>query len=166
MSFELPDTLNFDGSDYQTTSFPLNHFYRQSGIASPFQPIRPGYSRGYVARWTVESDRLFLANVRGSLKSNDGVYEKQLDIVFPDNEGWVFAAWYTGLLRCFQGERCYLGTLSNIGFEQEVLFDVVAGTIKSVEFVDNTNVPDVSDDEIRKGLPEFLWPARLKTSIY
>ena len=164
MSFEQPDTLHFKGQDYGTGSYPLASFYRNANITPPFRPILPTLTRGYWATWLVEREQLFLMEIRGIVEGGADSSTHLLNLIFPAAEGNVLADWYTGTIRGYRGWKRHLGSPSSVVFDNEAHFHVVAGNVQSIEYIDNSNLADPTDDEIRKNLPRFLWPERLWTT--
>lgn len=162
MSYEQPDTLHFEGHDYGTASYPLASFYCNANITPPFNPIWPTLARGYRATWRVECGQLYLVEIEGAVDGGADSPTHLLNWMFPAAEAQVLADWYTGTIHCYRGRKRHLGSPSSIVFDDEAHFHVIAGVVQSIDTIDNSTLPDPTDDEIRQSLPRFLWPARLR----
>jgi hypothetical protein len=157
MSYEYPDTISYEDLDYHSASYPLESYFRDVEITSPFTAIPHVSARGYWATWRVESERLFLVEIAGGSLSC-GVLKNQLEGMFPIAGAKIFARWYTGTIYGFRGKRRYLGVPATVVFDSEISFYVAGGVVTSVRRVDNSELPDPTEGEMWQNLPEFLWP--------
>ena len=62
----------------------------------------PNFERGFEGG--LESDRLYLVKLKGTSRTEAGWIDRTLADLFPDYPDGVFAHWFTGELRCPQGE--------------------------------------------------------------
>jgi hypothetical protein len=93
-----------------------------------------GCGRGYIAKWLISDDKLFLINIFSPHYPNNKI-EADLSELFPDYEinKHVFAFWFTGELLINYGEKIHNTTWGYGGyyekqkvlnFRKSILFDV------------------------------------------
>lgn len=155
MSFEWCEDLQYNGDVYATDRYPLDT-YIQSLSYRLFPPIWPSCSRGYLADWRIEGDRLLLAGLRR-------MGESKLDVLFPGQSGDIPATWYSGVLHAWRGPRRNTGFPYRSFHNEEVVFEIERGLVRREWVLDLHALPDQTDDELRLTIPPFLWPERLKT---
>jgi hypothetical protein len=148
MSFEIADQIEYGGHSYKIDTYPLEPYFALNGYAR-LESISPFCSRGYVADWTVEQDRLLLAKLWPSPRI-------ALSTLFPSATGPVLASWYTGWIHAWRGERRRTGYPSRTFYNHEVIFGIRNGVIIRIWELDLRDVPDQTDDELRQELPAFL----------
>ncbi|MFZ4481664.1 MAG: hypothetical protein ACOYNZ_17415, partial [Rhodoferax sp.] len=103
MTAQIADCLTFQGQDYRLFAEPLSLWLNKRRNRNiRFQRISTACWRGYVARWEVVDDRLFLTNISGHFQ--DG-RELSVADLFPDDPELVLADWVTGTVRCPFGAR-------------------------------------------------------------
>lgn len=130
MTAQVADHLTFQGQEYRLFAEPLSLWLNKRRNRNiRFQQISTACWRGYVARWEVLDDRLFLVNISGHFQ--DG-RELSVAELFPDSPELVFANWVTGTARCPFGPRLkyvhidYLSIYKNdliLRFQEGVLME-------------------------------------------
>jgi len=118
---QIPDKIVIDGESQILFSEPLRHILGQAGASNILTPYSRGSSRssaswrGYVAHWEIQSDILFLSEVRlnpcGTVQKN-----APLEELFPEQTIPVHAVWYTGTLLIPKGKRLQY---VHIGYESK-----------------------------------------------
>lgn len=152
MSFEFQDELQLGNAVYTIDTYPLAPYL----AALPTRPsvrVTPFNSRGYLARWAIHADVLYLVEISGAAFAG----------MFADAQGPVMASWFTGVIAAWRGERRYTGWPPRTFHDDEIVLDIVEGVVRREWRLDLCAVPDQTDDELRLSLPVFLWPARLRS---
>lgn len=146
MTAQIPDRIEYRGQTFALCATPLSSYLGPPGTLR-FVPTRTSCWRGYVARWLIEDNGLFLIDVRGSIcvtvpepgdfaprcgVSHDGPCEIR-DIgmadIFP-NADRVLAEWYSGTLRIPLGPMArYVHMDFESVFERYLMVEIVAGRV-------------------------------------
>lgn len=122
------DSLVVDGKEYILKNYPLQYDMNLYARLRPSlrDDFMPGCIRGYVARWEIRDDKLYLNSISRA-KSGQPV---SLDVIFPENDGSpVEASWYTGELHLQGGDT--LGReypLTDI-YREEIFYKIEKGKI-------------------------------------
>lgn len=154
MTTQRSDWLRHENSDYPIKPFPLEalgsqwasldrgdgHFLTRFGLLST------GCRRGYVARWDIVNDRLYLVGFE--TLDQEG---KPLTIQDIFETGRLFAFWFTGEVRSGFGERVFGMYEPTMQFEHVWQFQF--GVLKSRSMRDN-DTPELRERERR--LRSFL----------
>lgn len=108
---QMPDYLIYNGKEFSLATgwghpSPLQAYFSQKDIESPFQMLHTANYRGHVATWEISDNKLFLKKI----KIRDDVYgPEKYDIKSESDsinkDGMVFADWFTGVLNCYQGRE-------------------------------------------------------------
>lgn len=135
MTIQIPEKLIFQGQALAMTAAPLTGYLNS-------QPDRIGFAvrmsclwRGYVGTWSIQSQRLFLTALDGTLSDGSPV---TLDSIFPGYPGGVFAHWYSGRACCPHGK--FLRTLHGgfeIQYESDLFLDFDHGVLLRTQTVHN-----------------------------
>ncbi len=152
MSFVFRETLRIGAALYEIDTRPLEPYL----AALPTRPPRrvtPFNDQGYLANWTIHEDVLYLLDLSGS--AFVGLFEPNLDP--------VAAIWFSGVIHGWRGARRRTGWPPRTFHDEEIVLELVQGKVVRMWQLDLRAVPDQSDDELRLSLPEFLWPARLRS---
>jgi hypothetical protein len=102
MTAQISESLRHEGEDVAMCTNPLDTFFEMGGHRPDFDCNCSALWRGYVGRWEVLGDRLYLLALEGQLK--DGTYAS-LETVFPNFRERVFAHWYSGTVRIPRGKQ-------------------------------------------------------------
>lgn len=163
MSFEQTDSLYFEEHEFATRSFPLAEYLQTCTGKHLFVPAWPTNERGYWAIWLVKLDQLYLTKLRIHTNAGWQNSDTVLPLLFPFASGIIHAYWYSGTIRAFAGRVRYLGVPPRRVHDDALILQVVRGAVSTVSIVDNSRLPDPTDDELRQTLPDFLWPERMRT---
>ena len=107
MTAQEKEALTFNGEVYHLATEPLRPYLKLHNIK--FDAWWTACWRGYVGKWVIENDKLYLVALRGWIK-NDSVDDTEsklssvdMNFLFPGQDK-VFAEWYTGEIRIPYGE--------------------------------------------------------------
>lgn len=157
MTAQISERLIFEGQQVALLSNPLNDFFALGGINPGFESTSTALWRGYVGTWEILNDRLYLVELRGTLKSGD---DATLNSVFPGFKDRVFAHWFSGRLRIPQGKRLeyvHMGYAST--YERDVLLTLQNGVVLAKEVRLNGEAEDGAPEGYSIGAMT-TWPAR------
>jgi hypothetical protein len=149
MTAQFSEWLSYKGEDHALFSNPLNDYFSQGAPIPPFDKSCSALWRGYVGRWKIEDDRLYLVSLGWQLQDGSPV---TLQTVFPGASGPVFAEWYSGTLRLPKGkkiENVHMGYSSV--YERDALIEIVKGDVV------RTWVQENEEDLAEKTLMQLLW---------
>lgn len=147
MTCQIPDQIEYEGQMLACYSEPLrDRLTPTTGInvgeresPYPFQVSCSANWRGYVGHWKIEDDRLYLVALKGTRSDGEPA---SLATVFPDCDGPVFAAWYTGDLHCPRGK--IIGQVDSFYlniYEEDVVLSVAGGFV-TVRKIRRNKVPN------------------------
>jgi hypothetical protein len=135
VSAQFFDKIVYEGREYGLAVLPLETYFTARPELRPrFSDFNSACMRGYVARWEVRGDRLFLAGME-MIRRTDATFAS----LFPgmETEG-VFAGWVSGKLTCPYGN---LVKYDHAGFartlEHELILSVENGLVRSAKVKDN-----------------------------
>lgn len=157
MTAQISERLIFEGQQVPLLSNPLKDFFALGGINPGFEFSSTALWRGYVGTWEVLNDRIYLVELRGTLKSGD---DATLESVFPGFKDRVFAHWFSGRLRIPQGKRLeyvHMGYAST--YERDVLLTLQNGVVLTKEIRLNGEAEDDAPEGYSIGAMT-TWPAR------
>ena len=90
---QLPELIFIDGVLHSLYTTPLMPWLDSQDEATEFDQRAPNCERGYIGKWKIEDDNLWLIGLYGW---RDGEYTGLRDLF--DGEPMVAADWYTGPL--------------------------------------------------------------------
>jgi hypothetical protein len=183
MTAQIADIMILDGEAFELHTTPLEEYFERI----KWRPARrrsTGNYRGYVARWELFGDRLFLTGLFGMSwivpehlvgklapdpdpyePAQDGVKSLRLRDVFPDQAPLVFAEWVTERLVVATGPRL---VYVHFGFGSlhatYRTIDVADGRVRSIRNWEGREWARETgriwpDDEWYKSHPQALvWP--------
>jgi hypothetical protein len=157
MTAQFSERLIFEGQQVALLSNPLNDYFALSGSDPGFESTSTALWRGYVGTWEILNDRLYLVELRGTLKSGD---EASVASVFPEFSDRVFAHWFSGRLRIPQGKRLeyvHMGYAST--YERDVLLNLQNGVVVAKEIRVNGQAEGDALEGYSIGAMT-TWPAR------
>ena len=148
---EALDTIILDGKAFVLDETPLEGYFRRIDWRPTFIRRGPGPLRGYMARWEVFGERLFLTGLFGMSwifpshligrlapdpdpfePAQDGLKSLRLRDLFPDQAPLVFADWVTERLIVPMGPVLFFGSPSFGSFHAtHRTIDVVEGRLRS-----------------------------------
>jgi len=127
MTAQIAERLRYQGDDVAMCTNPLDDYFAMTGVSPHFVPNCSALWRGYVGRWEIADDRLYLIGLDGTL---EGGAKASIETIFPGSEDRVFAHWYSGTIRIPQGkelEYVHMGYGST--FERDLFLDVERGVV-------------------------------------
>jgi hypothetical protein len=145
MTAQIAEKLRYQGEDLAMCTNPLNDYFAMGGLDPCFESNCTALWRGYVGRWEIVGDRLYLLELHGTLK--DGT-KASVSTIFPDFPERVFAHWYTGTIRIPLGKQLsYVHMGYGSTFERDMLLDLERGVLKNTRVRQNgtaeaKNAPD------------------------
>ena len=114
---------------------PLDAYFSMGGRGPGFRLDSTALWRGYVGKWEIAGDRLYLIGLQATL--DDGT-RASLATLFPDFPARVFAHWYSGALRIPQGKQLkYVHMGYDSTFERDLLLDVARGVVQATRVRQN-----------------------------
>jgi hypothetical protein len=128
------EKIKYEGVDYGLAAMPLEEYFEANPSFRPkFTGFNTGCMRGYLARWEVRDNKLYLVGMDMVLQT-DATFES----VVPDARGGMFADWVSGDLVCPYGKML---KVDHAGFssvrEHELILTFENGALKSSRKVDN-----------------------------
>ena len=90
---QLPEIIFIDGILHTLYTTPLLPWLRNQNPTPEFDKRAPNCERGYIGKWKVEKDKLWLVNLYAS---REGVYTGVVELFGAQEE--VSADWFTGPL--------------------------------------------------------------------
>lgn len=128
MTAQAPDIIEIDGGEHHLLATPLDQLLGSLGdVVPPLVAPTTANWRGYVARWRVAENRLFLEDVRGWV--DDGA-EAGPGVVLPGVVLPVAATWVSGALRVGSGAVVrHVHAEFESRYERELLLDVSEGIV-------------------------------------
>ena len=136
MTAQVSESLSYEGKTYSMCTEPLGDYFSMGGQNPGFTMMDTSCWRGYVGKWEIVDDRLYLVSLEGLLENGS---EIGMEAVFPDFPDRVFAHWYTGTIRLPQGEMLeyvHMGYASE--YEQDLLLTFEEGVLTKKHVRDNT----------------------------
>ncbi|NDV67365.1 hypothetical protein [Dysgonomonas sp. 25] len=87
---------------------PLETYFQQKDIKSPFAMLSTANYRGHIATWEIKDNKFFLKEIK---VRNDVYKPEKYDIKSKSDttilDGKVFADWFCGVLQCFTDKDSY-----------------------------------------------------------
>jgi len=130
MTAQLSETIMYEGESRSLLSCPLSDYFSLTNTPSPFQMNCTALWRGYLGRWEIKKERLYLIQLDAEFDDDN---EITLQDIFPGFSERVFAHWYTGELRIPDGEQMkyeHIGFASQ--YERDILIQVKQGVVEKV----------------------------------
>lgn len=135
MTAQISESLTYKGETVSMCTEPLGAFFNMGGANPGFVSNNSALWRGYIGKWEVLDDRLYLIDLRGML--DDGS-QANIETVFPGFPDRVFAHWYSGIIRIPQGkllEYVHMGYASK--YERDFLLMFENGILENTEIHEN-----------------------------
>ena len=162
MTAQFSEVLKHRGETLALCTYPLNVYWKSSGNPIELQSTSTGCWRGYVGTWEITGDRLYLVKFWGNRKGESDFEKVDLKDVFPDYLDGVFAHWFTGELRCPQGERLrYVHNGFESKYEKDLFLTVRSGVVVGERLVVNGDAAEVNGTS-SLGFDDYVIPDFLK----
>ena len=141
----MPEKLIFDGERHVLCATPLRMYFESTVHEIPFTAPHSACWRGYQGTWEVKGERLYIISLDGYLK--DGT-KANLETVFPDSNGQVFAVWFTGTLRAPTGRVLdHRDGLCGSLYERDLILTFEEGILTSRRILVNGKASDLFDTD-------------------
>ena len=148
MTAQFTEILQLRGEKLSLCSQPLDGYLDSAANPIKFESTSTALWRGYVGSWTIENDRLYLTKLSGNTQTDEGLKKVVLTDMFPGYPDGVFAHWYTGEMRCPQGELLkYVHGGYASSYEKDLFIDVCQGVVVGESVVENGQ----SESTVKKG---------------
>ena len=148
MTAQFAEILHLRGEKLSLCSQPLDGYLDSAANPIKFESTSTALWRGYVGSWTIENDRLYLTKLSGNTQTDEGLKKVALTDMFPGYPDGVFAHWYTGEMRCPQGELLkYVHGGYASSYEKDLFIDVRQGVVVGERVVENGQ----SESPVKKG---------------
>ena len=143
MTAQVRDVLTYNGATYHLATEPLEQLLEIMGDDKPIL-ISPHTAcwRGYVGKWQVIDDKLYLVDFKGY---GENQVKVGIDYIFP-GQVKVFAEWYSGEIRIPYGDLLHYEHQGYMSiYEKELFMEFKKGILVSTREVDNTKRFDPDD---------------------
>lgn len=145
MTAQFAERLLYQGKEVAMCTNPLGDYFAMGGYTPRFESNCTALWRGYVGRWEIVDERLYLIELHGTLE--DGT-EASVATIFPDFPDRVFAHWYSGTIRIPQGmllDYVHMGYGST--YERDLFLDIERGVVVATRLqhngaADSDDVPE------------------------
>lgn len=106
MTTQAGDIFVYEGKSYEAGSLPLEALPKHRLPDFESSACATDCWRGYVGHWEIDAAQLWLTRIEtfGPLEVNGGLRVLALRDMFPEADGRVLAAWYTGKVYLPQGK--------------------------------------------------------------
>jgi len=140
MTAQADEKLIYKENEYPLVSKPFDPYIKLKEIK--FTWTHTGNYAGYLARWEIVEDKLWLIGLEGNLVLSDVPPRraKRIDMqyLFPDQER-VFAEWFSGEIVLRDGEMLhYVHSGHAQIYERDIYMNFEQGKLVSVKVEDNT----------------------------
>ena len=140
MTAQVPELLLVEGVQHALCDTPLESLFAAQGTRPSLQVQCSACWRGYQGQWEIRNGRLFLLGISGDF--SDG-RELTIDALLPGSEGPIFAGWYSGRLRCPQGQLLdYVHQGFESTYEHDLLIQICDGFVMGQDTRINQPPPD------------------------
>ncbi|MAO26162.1 MAG: hypothetical protein CMN15_02930 [Roseovarius sp.] len=145
MTAQVPEKLIYQGEAMDMYTEPLHEYLAKSGRNIGFKVTNSGLWRGYVGQWEVVEGKLYLIDIRGTLKNGNKVSLSTLS----NTSDMILAYWYSGTLRIPRGQQLrYSRDPFERIYEHELLLEVLQGDVVATRLQRNEVEDLVDDDEL------------------
>lgn len=138
MSATLREILFINRKDYGMITEPLEPYLHNLPDKPKLIPLNRSCGRGYVGRWRLFQNRLYLIDLSGRVRIDDEEVDVGLDYFFP-NQDKVFASWFSGTVHVPHGKvlkYIHAGYLSKYEKEYTLVFE--EGILIDYDYKKNT----------------------------
>jgi hypothetical protein len=156
MAAQLPDIVLLNGEEQQLYSNPLEHCWPRLDKKRPAFNQQANCRRGYIAKWEIRDNQLYLKEIDGSSERMMLLFEKAT--AQRDNENLmpkpgsrlIKATWFSGKLRIPKGKMTTYDEDYGLRFEQEIIITVESGDIVKMVTLDYTKRLLIVNTEMKK----------------
>jgi hypothetical protein len=131
MTAQKAEKLYYDGQLLSMRTHPLGAYFALEGRFPDFDSSETALGRGYVGTWEIVEGRLYLIDLVGGLRDGRTV---AMDTFFPGGADRVFAQWYSGTLRVWQGKLLrYVHHGYASSYERDLLIEIENGVVTNIK---------------------------------
>ncbi len=135
MTAQKAEKLYYDGQLLSMRTHPLGAYFALKGRYPDFDSSETALGRGYVGTWEIVEGRLYLIDLVGGLRDGGVV---TMETFFPGSADRVFAHWYSGTLRVWQGKLLrYVHHGYASSYERDLLIEIENGVVTSTKVQQN-----------------------------
>lgn len=136
MTAQAYEALDYHGERKGMAALPLEPYLESLPVKLDLYPMHTACTRCYQGLWEIDDGKLFLKDVHGHLIDTTPL---TVELLFPGSQGRVLASWFSGVLRCPEGERLkYIHNEFRSKYERELLIEVENGIVKSERMIHNS----------------------------
>jgi len=156
MAAQLPDIVLLNGAEQQLYSNPLEHYWIRFVKKRPAFNPHPNCQRGYIAKWEIRDNQLYLKEIDGSNERMTLLFEKASALYYKENifskpgSRLIKATWFSGKLRIPQGKMTTYDEDYGLRFEQEIIITVEKGDIVKMVTLDYTKRILIVNTQVKK----------------
>lgn len=150
MTNQIQEILIYKGKEYQPFDAPLETFRMLGGRIPKFDVPSTMLWRGYVGKWAIVDDRLYLVELEGTIKKKLKISLSDLFPQFPER---VFAHWVNGEMRLPIGKEIanqYMG--AETIYEHDLFLYFTNGIVVGSDLINN-NAPVHPSNSINYPIP-------------
>lgn len=145
MTAQIHESLIYKDEKLGMYVEPLEQYFLKIGARPQFARTSSACWRGYQGIWEISSNKLFLIGLEGTEylyehsepKLHDGT-KVTIHTLFPNADEKVFADWYSGEIRCPQGEEIrYVHAGYESPYERNMLIQIENGIVVSEQVIEN-----------------------------
>lgn len=146
MTAQRREVLIYNNQVYYLATEPLKPYLEKNKIK--FTPNCSACWRGYMGKWAIEDNKLFLVSLEANCSDDDSdeilpfqnVYVVDLNYLFP-NQNMVFADWFSGEIRVSLGDLLrYYHNGYDSSYEKELILEFENGFLINHREIDNSDI--------------------------
>ncbi|MFZ4414163.1 MAG: hypothetical protein ACOYOV_13860 [Bacteroidales bacterium] len=150
MTAQAYETLIINGEIYKMAYEPLKSYLNQLKIKPDFVAPHTALWRGYIGKWELKDDKLYLIEFNGIIEGSVNV---NINYIFP-GQASVFADWFTGEIRIPQGELLdYVHGGYQSVYEKDLFLNFNNGELTGSRTVKNEPKDYIGNNEPEDDLP-------------
>jgi hypothetical protein len=135
MNSQLKEVLIYQGKAIPMDSDPLKQYLDGMKLPPNFIKTLKADQRGYLGKWAVVQNELYLTELNGVLENSDTI---SLESLFPGKQ-YVFAEWFTGEIVLNQGRLLALKSSDRPAiYEKDFHLEFSNGRLVKTNIVENT----------------------------
>jgi len=140
MTAQIPEVLIYNGKKLMMCTEPLDLLIKQTSSIQ-FESPNTACWRGYLGTWKIKGSKengygLYLIELVGYKKGDASC---MLRDIFPDCAHGVFAHWFSGELRCHEGEQLkYVHMGYGSTYERDLILEIKKGIFIKESLVENS----------------------------
>jgi len=159
MTAQLPDKITIADVEQNLHTNPLEVYWNLRKKKRPDFCAKRDCLRGYVARWEIADQQLWLNHIDGQIKKSINLFgSKIVDCSLHDffpraNPGKIKAVWFSGKLRIPLGKMIYFNDSGyDSRFERDLILTIVEGTLIRSVTLDHSDRSLVTIDSQDKAI--------------